>query len=92
MIEIAPGLIYLPGFYDRAQQEALVADLRADVFAHLARLDPVFYDTAQSGELVSRLTADTTQMKSAFGSSASTALRNFFMFIGAIGMMIVTSM
>ena len=71
--------------------ERVVADLRADVFAHLARLDPVFYDTAQSGELVSRLTADTTQMKSAFGSSASTALRNFFMFIGAIGMMIYTS-
>jgi alkylated DNA repair protein (DNA oxidative demethylase) len=31
MIELAPGLIYLPGFYDRAQQEALVADLRAAV-------------------------------------------------------------
>ena len=31
MIELAPGLIYLPGFYDRAQQEALVAELRAAV-------------------------------------------------------------
>ena len=29
MIELAPGLIYHPGFYNRAQQEALVADLRA---------------------------------------------------------------
>ena len=52
--------------------------LRADVFAHLCRLDAVFYDTARTGELVSRLTADTTQMKSAFGSSASLALRNLF--------------
>ena len=72
--------------------ERVVADLRTDLFAHLTRLDATFYDTAQSGELVSRLTADTTQMKSAFGSSASIALRNLFMFVGAIGMMVFTSL
>jgi len=71
--------------------ERVVADLRSDVFAHLARLDAAFYDTARTGELVSRLTADTTQMKAAFGSSASVALRNLFMFAGAIGMMVYTS-
>lgn len=71
--------------------ERIVAELRADVFAHLTRLDIAFYDTAKTGELLSRLTADTTQMKSAFGASASIALRNLFMFIGAIGMMIYTS-
>ena len=71
--------------------ERVVADLRADLFAHLTRLDAQFYDTARTGELVSRLTADTTQMKSAFGASASLALRNFFMFLGAIAMMVVTS-
>lgn len=71
--------------------ERVVADLRADLFAHLTRLDAPFYDSARIGELVSRLTADTTQMKSAFGASASVALRNFFMFIGAIAMMVFTS-
>lgn len=71
--------------------ERVVADLRSDVFAHLTRLDATFYDTARTGELVSRLTADTTQMKSAFGASASVALRNLFMFVGAIAMMIYTS-
>ncbi len=71
--------------------ERVVADLRADVFSHLARLDPSFYDTAQTGELISRLTADTTQIKSAFGASASIALRNLFMFVGSIGLMIFTS-
>ena len=71
--------------------ERVVADMRADLFAHLARLDAAFYDTAKTGELVSRLTADTTQMKSAFGASASIALRNLFMFVGAIGLMIWTS-
>ena len=71
--------------------EKVVADLRRDVFAHLARLDAAFFDTARTGELVSRLTADTTQMKSAFGASASIALRNLFMFLGATVMMVLTS-
>jgi ATP-binding cassette, subfamily B, bacterial len=71
--------------------ERIVADLRADLFRHLAALDASFYDTAKTGELLSRLTGDTTQLKSAFGSSASVALRNLFMFIGAIAMMIVSS-
>ncbi|MDE2364955.1 MAG: ATP-binding cassette domain-containing protein [Hyphomicrobiales bacterium] len=71
--------------------ERVVADLRDDVFAHLARLDASFYDSARVGELVSRLTADTTQLKTAFGASASILLRNLFMFIGAIALMIATS-
>jgi ATP-binding cassette subfamily B protein len=71
--------------------DRIVADLRADLFKHLAHLDAAFYDGTKSGELVSRLTADTLQMKSAFGSSASVALRNFFMFAGASAMMVLTS-
>ena len=71
--------------------ERVVADLRRDVFAHLTGLDASFYDTARTGELVSRLTADTTQIKSAFGSSASIALRNFFMFVGSTALMVYTS-
>lgn len=71
--------------------ERVVADLRADLFRHLASLDAAFYDTARTGELLSRLTADTTQLKAAFGSSASVALRNLFMFLGAVVMMFATS-
>ena len=71
--------------------ERVVADLRRDVFAHLSGLDASFYDSARTGELVSRLTADTTQIKAAFGSSASIALRNLFMFVGATALMVYTS-
>ncbi len=71
--------------------ERVVADLRRDVFIHLGRLDAGFYDLSKIGELLSRLTADTTQMKSAFGASASMLLRNLFLFFGAIIMMIITS-
>ncbi|RTL88547.1 MAG: ATP-binding cassette domain-containing protein [Hyphomicrobiales bacterium] len=71
--------------------ERVVADLRADLFRHLTALDAAFFDTAKTGELLSRLTADTTLLKSAFGSSASVALRNIFMFVGAVVMMFATS-
>lgn len=71
--------------------ERVVADLRDAVFAHLLALDPAFYERSRTGEVVSRLTADTTQIKSAFSSTASIALRNLVMFIGAAAMMVVTS-
>jgi len=72
--------------------ERVVADIRRDVFSHVTTLSPAFFDTAQSGEIVSRLTADTTQVKSAVGATASVALRNVILCIGAIGMMVVTSL
>jgi ATP-binding cassette, subfamily B, bacterial len=71
--------------------ERVVADLRTDVFRHLCSLDAEFFDTARTGELLSRLTADTTQMKAAFGATAAVTLRNFFLFVGAIGLMVYTS-
>jgi ATP-binding cassette subfamily B protein len=71
--------------------ERVVADLRTAVFEHLTRLSPAFFDSVKTGEVLSRLTADTTQIKAAFGSSASVALRNVFLFLGAAAMMVVTS-
>ena len=61
------------------------------MFAHVTELSPVFFDTIQSGEIVSRLSADTTQVKSAVGATASVALRNTILGLGAVGMMVVTS-
>ena len=71
--------------------ERVVADLRADVFAHVTRLSAAFFDTAKSGEVLSRLTADTTQIKATVGASVSLALRNIVLFLGAATMMVVTS-
>jgi len=71
--------------------ERVVADLRSAVFAHVMSLSASFYDRERVGEITSRLTADTTQIKSAAGASVSIALRNFFLFIGAGAMMVVTS-
>jgi ATP-binding cassette subfamily B protein len=71
--------------------ERVVADIRRDVFSHVTTLSPAFFDRAHSGEIVSRLAADTTQVKSAVGATASVALRNLILGLGAVAMMVVTS-
>jgi ATP-binding cassette, subfamily B, bacterial len=71
--------------------ERIVADVRDLLFNHLTKLTPAFYETQKTGEVISRLTADTTQIKSAFSSTASIALRNTVMFAGALVMMVATS-
>ncbi len=71
--------------------ERVVANIRRDVFSHVTTLSPAFFDSAQSGEIVSRLAADTTQVKSAVGATASVALRNLILGLGAVAMMVVTS-
>ena len=71
--------------------ERVVADVRADVFRRLTNLSPAFYERTHSGEIMSRLNTDTTQIKSAVASSVSQVLRNCVMLIGAVTLMIVTS-
>jgi ATP-binding cassette, subfamily B, bacterial len=71
--------------------ERVVADVRDSLFSHLLTLTPQFYETQKTGNVVSRLTADTTQIKSAFSSTASIALRNAVTLIGALALMIYTS-
>jgi ATP-binding cassette subfamily B protein len=88
VLSLASGLRY---YFVMTLGERVVADLRGDLFAHLTRLDASFFDAEKTGEIVSRLSTDTTQLKAAFGSSASIALRNLFMFVGAVAMMVATS-
>jgi ATP-binding cassette, subfamily B, bacterial len=71
--------------------ERVVADVRDQLFRHLTTLTPAFYEQQRTGEVVSRLTSDATLIKSAFSSTASIALRNAVMLIGALVMMVYTS-
>jgi ATP-binding cassette subfamily B protein len=71
--------------------ERVVADLRSEVFGRVATLGPPFFDRTHSGDVMSRLVADTTQIKSAAGSTLSQALRNLIMLLGALTLMLVTS-
>ena len=71
--------------------ERVVTDLRSAVFDHVIAQSPAFFEKNRTGEIQSRLTTDTTLIKTVVGSTVSIALRNLFMLIGAVSMLIYTS-
>jgi ATP-binding cassette subfamily B protein len=71
--------------------ERVTADMRAAVYGRMLTQSPQFFETTQTGEVLSRLTADTTLVQTVIGSSVSLGLRNFFLFLGGIIMLVVTN-
>jgi len=72
--------------------ERVTADLRRRVFDHLLTLSPGFFEVTRTGEVISRLTNDTTMLETAIGSSLSLALRNTVLGIGALVLLMLTSL
>ena len=71
--------------------ERVTADLRRAVFDHILKLSPAFFEVTRTGEVISRLTNDTSLLETVVGSSASFALRNFLLMIGAFVLLAHTS-
>ena len=72
--------------------ERVTADLRKRVFDHLLTLSPGFFEVTRTGEVISRLTNDTTMLETAIGSSLSMALRNIVLGVGALVLLMLTSL
>ncbi len=71
--------------------ERVIADVRMAVYNHVITLSAYFFERTRTGEIVSRLTTDTTLIQSIVGASASIALRNVVMLVGALLMLVWTS-
>lgn len=71
--------------------ERIVADIRKAVFDRVVGMSPAFYEKIMTGEVLSRITTDTTLILSVIGSSVSVALRNVFIFVGGLILMLLTS-
>src|SRR5713226_4179930 len=71
--------------------ERVSADIRRAVFGHLLEQSPGFFETIRTGEAISRLTNDTALLEVVIGSSASFALRNTLIRLGALVMLSITS-
>ncbi|MCI2395092.1 ABC transporter transmembrane domain-containing protein [Aliiroseovarius sediminis] len=71
--------------------ERIVADIRKAVFDRVVGMSPAFYEKIMTGEVLSRITTDTTLILSVIGSSVSVALRNVFIFLGGMILMLLTS-
>jgi ATP-binding cassette, subfamily B, bacterial len=72
--------------------ERVTADLRERVFDHLLTLSPAFFEVTRTGEVISRLTNDTTMLDTVIGSSLSMALRNTVLGLGALVLLMLTSL
>ncbi len=71
--------------------ERIVANLRQGVFARLVQLSPKYYLKVRTGEALSRLNTDAALIETLVTSSASIALRNSLMVMGAMGLLLFTS-
>ncbi|WP_345250417.1 ABC transporter transmembrane domain-containing protein [Pigmentiphaga soli] len=71
--------------------ERVTADLRRAVYDHVLGMSPAFFETTRTGEVLSRLTTDTTLIQTVVGSSLSIGLRNLFLLVGGLSMLVVTS-
>ena len=70
--------------------ERVIADLRNAVYARVVTQSPVFFETTQTGEVLSRLSADTTLVQTVVGSSFSMGVRNVVLFLGSLGMLVIS--
>lgn len=90
-VAVALGLFSAARFYVVSWLgERITADLRNAVYSHVLRQSPQFFETTQTGEVLSRLTTDTTLVQTVVGSSLSMGLRNAFMGLGALIMLVVS--
>jgi ATP-binding cassette subfamily B protein len=71
--------------------ERVTADIRSAIYSHIVRMSPQFFEITKTGEVLSRLTTDTTLIQTVVGTSLSMGLRNLFMLLGGLVMLIVTS-
>ncbi|MDO8903012.1 ABC transporter transmembrane domain-containing protein [Hydrogenophaga sp.] len=90
-VAVALGLFSAARFYIVSWLgERITADLRNAVYSHVLRQSPQFFETTQTGEVLSRLTTDTTLVQTVVGSSLSMGLRNAFMGLGALIMLVIS--
>ncbi|HKE93463.1 MAG TPA: ABC transporter transmembrane domain-containing protein [Povalibacter sp.] len=71
--------------------ERVVADLRADIYQRVIRMDPTFFEVTRTGEVLSRLTTDTTLVQAIAGVNLSITLRSSIQLVGALVLLVATS-
>src|SRR4029079_19296090 len=71
--------------------ERVVADLRSALYRHVLTLDQAHFLKTRTGEVLSRLNTDITLRENLLAPSASVALRNILMLVGALVVLVITS-
>ena len=72
--------------------ERISNDLRVQAFRHIILLDPAFFESHLASNIQARLTTDITILQTVIGSSVSIATRSLIMCVGALALMLYTSL
>ncbi len=92
VITVMAGATYCRFYLVTWLGERVTSDIKRSVFDHLLALSPTFFEQTRTGEIISRLTNDTALLEVVVGSSASFALRNLLLMLGALVMLAITSL
>lgn len=65
--------------------QAVLAQLRKDLYARLLELPPAWYETRHSGELVARFSSDVTQVEFAVGQALSSWAKDSLQVLALLG-------
>ena len=72
--------------------ERVAADMRAAVFDRILSLSPGVFETLRTGDVLTRLTTDTALLQALIGSAVSVWARSALLALGALAMLVVTSL
>ena len=75
---------YLSSLLLQGVGERMVADLRAEIFAHLQRLSLSFHDRQRVGDLATRLTGDVNAVQALLVASFGTLVPNVALLVGIL--------
>lgn len=67
--------------------ERVVADLRIELYGHLAGMPQSYFHRTRTGELLSRLADDVTRLQSTVGQDLSIFLRNVLTLVGGLAVL-----
>ena len=81
------GVVYGQGYLMQMVGQRVMADLRAEIFAHLQRLEVAFFDRTPVGRLVTRATSDVDALDELFSSGIVTLFGDVLQLGGIVGVL-----
>ena len=91
LFAVGAALTALRAYLFTIAGERVVLRLRCALYDHLLHQETGFFDSHRTGELISRLATDTTTVQSAATSHLSMLLRHVLTAVGALGLLLLTS-
>ncbi|HSM50536.1 MAG TPA: ABC transporter transmembrane domain-containing protein, partial [Thermoanaerobaculia bacterium] len=81
------GVVYGQGYLMQVVGQRVMADLRAEIFGHLQRLEVAYFDRTPVGRLVTRATTDVDALNELFSSGIVTLFGDVLQLAGIVGVL-----